>query len=87
MPPTFSTRFVGKPEGVSNVFSTYSDYFIGGGGQYKFGGSRHQGGGGLNPHGRGAGIQSNNLILLIVFIWLPRHLANEIITIRLIRMN
>ena len=50
-------------------------------------GVRGTGGGGLNPHGRGAGIQSNNLILLILFLWLPRHLANEIITIRLIRMK
>ena len=25
-----STRFVGKPEGVSNVFLTYFDYFFGG---------------------------------------------------------
>ena len=25
-----STRFVGKPEGVSNVFLTYFDYFLGG---------------------------------------------------------
>ena len=29
-----SIRFVGKPEGVSNVFLTYFDYFSGG--QYKF---------------------------------------------------
>ena len=62
---------------------------LSGGGQYQFEGSRHRGGGGggLNPHGRGAGIQSNNFILLILFFWLPRHLANEIITIRLIRMK
>ena len=30
-----STRFVGKPEGFSNVFFTYFDYFFGG--QYKLG--------------------------------------------------
>ena len=81
---------MGKPEGVSNVFSTYSDYFIGGGGCFntnlEF---EAPGGGGVKPtRQRGWNtIQSNNLIFLILFLWLPRHLANELITIRLIRMN
>ena len=38
-----STLFVGKPEGVSNVFLTCFDYFFGG--QYKFGGLRGTRGG------------------------------------------
>ena len=37
-----STRFVGKPEGVSNAFFTYFDYFFGG--QYKLGGLEALGG-------------------------------------------
>ena len=39
-----STRFVGKPEGVSNVFLTYFDYFLGGV-NTNLGVERHQRGG------------------------------------------
>ena len=42
-----STRFEGKPEGISNVFLTYFDYFSEG--QYKLGGWEAPEGGGLNP--------------------------------------
>ena len=35
---TASSRFVGNPKGVSNVFLTYFDYFFEVGGQYKLGG-------------------------------------------------
>ena len=41
-------RFVGKPEGVSNVILTYFDYFCRMGGQCKVGGSRGTRGG-LTP--------------------------------------
>ena len=38
----FSTRFVGKPDRVSNLFLTYFDYFFGGGVNTNLGVERHQ---------------------------------------------